>query len=73
MGYASGFTIWRREDFDPKKIRAEEEGTPPSGQPIIPFPTGRNLFFVANGRGISTDRLRQDRTNGTAQNRRGWI
>jgi hypothetical protein len=46
-GYVSGFTIWRREDVDPKKIRAEEGGTPPSGQPIIPFPTGRNLFFVA--------------------------
>ena len=47
MGYASGFTIWRKEDVDPKKIRAEGGGSPPSGQPIIPFPTGRNLFLVA--------------------------
>src|SRR4029077_5586036 len=34
-------------DVEPKEIRAEEGGTPPSGQPIIEFPTGRNLFFVA--------------------------
>jgi hypothetical protein len=47
MGYASGFTIWRREDGWTRRNSALKRGPPPSGQPIIPFPTGRNLFLVA--------------------------
>ena len=30
-----------------RRKSALKRGTPPSGQPIIPFPTGRNLFLVA--------------------------
>src|SRR5580704_309175 len=47
MGYASGFTIWRREDVWTRRKSALMRGTSPSAQPIKPFPTGRNLFLVA--------------------------
>ena len=33
MGYASGFTIWRREDVWTRRKSALNRGTPPSGQP----------------------------------------
>jgi len=33
--------VWTR------RKRALKKGRPPSGQPIIPFPTGRNVFLVA--------------------------
>ncbi len=49
MGYASGFTIWRREDVWTRRKSALKSGTPPLGQPIRPFPTGRDLFFVVTG------------------------
>ena len=49
MGTLADLPFGEGRWVDPKKIRAQK-GTPPPGQPIIPFPTGRNLFLVATKR-----------------------